>query len=345
MSIKVTLKDGSCIEAEAGSSAFAIARQISPELAKNSIVCEINGKMSDLSAPVTEDSTVKFFSFEDAEGKKTFWHTSAHVLAQAVKHLFPEAQLTIGPAIDNGFYYDIDTEVTFTPDVLEKIEAEMKKIIKQGHKLERFVLPKAEALELMKDNPYKVELINELPEDEEISFYKQGDFTDLCAGPHLFDISKIKAVKVTQCTGAYWRADAKNKVLQRVYGISFPKAAELEAYLIALEEAKKRDHRRIGKELGLFMFTDEGPGFPFFLPKGMTLRNTLIDYWREVHKRYGYVEISTPMMLNRQLWERSGHWNHYKDNMYTTVIDDVDFAVKPMNCPGGMLVYKNEPKS
>ncbi len=345
MSIKVTLKDGNIIEAEAGSSAFAIARQISPELAKNSLVCEINGKMSDLSSAVTEDCTINYFSFDDPEGKKAFWHTSAHVLAQAVKHLYPSAQLTIGPAIENGFYYDIDTDVTFTPEVLEKIEAEMKKIIKTGLKLERFVLPKAEALELMKDNPYKVELISELPEGEEISFYRQGDFTDLCAGPHLFDISKIKAVKVTQCTGAYWRADAKNKVLQRVYGISFPKAADLEAYLIALEEAKKRDHRRIGKDLGLFMFTDEGPGFPFFLPKGMTLRNTLIDYWREVHKRYGYVEISTPMMLNRQLWERSGHWDHYKDNMYTTVIDETDFAVKPMNCPGGMLVYKNEPKS
>lgn len=343
--MKITLKNGNVYEVEAGLSAFAIARQIDPEMAKSSLVCEINGKMSDLSTAVNEDSAINYYSFEDPEGKKVFWHTSSHVLAQAVKNLYPQSILTIGPAIENGFYYDIDSDVTFTPDVLEKIEAEMKKVVKQGYKMERFVLPKAEALELMKDNPYKVELINELPVDAEISFYKQGDFTDLCAGPHLFDISKIKAIKVTQCTGAYWRADAKNKVLQRIYGITFPKAAELEAYLTAVEEAKKRDHRKIGRELDLFAFRDEAPGFPFYLPKGMILKNTLIDYWREVHKKWDYLEISTPQIMKRTLWETSGHWDHYKENMYTTVIDEEDFAIKPMNCPGSILVYSLEPHS
>ena len=256
-------------------------------------------------------------------------------------------KLAIGPSIDNGFYYDLDSPFAFTPEIMEKIEAEMRKICKEKLKLERFELPRAEALELMKDEPYKVELINDLPEDEVISFYKQGEFTDLCAGPHLDSTGRVKGngIKLTACNAAYWRGDSNRETLQRIYGVAFPKKAELDEYLEKIEEAKRRDHRKLGKELGLFTLMEEGPGFPFFLPKGMVLRNTLIDYWREVHKRYGYVEISTPIMLNRGLWERSGHWDHYKDNMYTTVIDDTDFAIKPMNCPGGMLVYKSEPHS
>lgn len=287
------------------------------------------------------------FSFENPEYRKTYWHTTSHIMAQAVKRLYPDTKLAIGPAIENGFYYDFDSETTFTPEILEQIEAEMKKICKEKLKLERFELPRDEALELMKNEPYKVELINDLPEDAVISFYKQGDFTDLCAGPHLDSTGRVKgnAIKLTSCTGAYWRGDSNNKMLQRIYGVAYPKKDELDAYLQRIEEAKKRDHRKLGKELGLYMLTEEGPGFPFFLPKGMVLRNTLIDYWREVHKRYGYVEISTPMILNRQLWERSGHWDHYKDNMYFTQIDDEDYAIKPMNCPGGMLVYKSEPHS
>lgn len=287
------------------------------------------------------------FTFENEQYRKTYWHTCSHVLAQAVKRLYPEVKLAIGPSIDNGFYYDLDSPFAFTPEIMEKIEAEMRKICKEKIKLERFELPRAEALELMKDEPYKVELINDLPEDAVISFYKQGEFTDLCAGPHLDSTGRIKgnAIKLTACNAAYWRGDSNRETLQRIYGIAFPKKAELDEYLAKIEEAKRRDHRKLGKELGLFTLMEEGPGFPFFLPKGMVLRNTLLDYWREVHKRYGYVEISTPMMLNRSLWERSGHWDHYKQNMYTTVIDDVDFAIKPMNCPGGMLVYKTQPHS
>ena len=287
------------------------------------------------------------YTFENKEYRDMYRHTTSHILAQAVKRLYPETKLAIGPAIADGFYYDFDSEVTFTPEVLEKIEEEMRKICKEKIKLERFELPRAEALELMKDEPYKVELINDLPEDAVISFYKQGDFTDLCAGPHLDSTGRVKgnAIKLTSCTGAYWRGDSSRKMLQRVYGTCFPKKEELDAYLQRIEEAKKRDHRKIGKDLGLFLLMDEGPGFPFFLPKGMVLRNALIDYWREVHKKYGYVEVSSPMILNRQLWERSGHWSHYKENMYTTVIDDEDFAIKPMNCPGGMLVYASEPHS
>lgn len=287
------------------------------------------------------------YTFENPEYKLKYRHTTSHILAQAIKRLYPDTKFAIGPAIDDGFYYDVDSETVFTPEILEKIEAEMRKICKEKLPLERFELPRAQALELMRDEPYKVELINDLPEDAIISFYKQGDFTDLCAGPHMDNTGRIKgnATKLTSCTGAYWRGDSKRKMLQRIYGTSFPKKEELDAYLERIEEAKKRDHRKLGKELGLFMLTDEGPGFPFFLPKGMTLKNTLIDYWREVHKRYGYVEVSTPMILNRQLWEQSGHWFHYKENMYTTVIDDEDFAIKPMNCPGGMLVYKSEPHS
>ena len=289
------------------------------------------------------------YTFENKEYRDMYRHSTSHILAQAIKRLYPNAKLAIGPAIDDGFYYDIDCDTTFTPETLTALEAEMRKICKEKLKIERFELPRAEALKLMEEQnePYKVELINDLPEDAIISFYKQGEFTDLCAGPHLDSTARVKgnAIKLMNVTGAYWRGDSNRKMLQRIYGTCFPKKDELEAYLQRLEEAKKRDHRKIGKELGLFMLRDEGPGFPFFLPKGMVLRNTLIDYWRQVHKKYGYVEVSTPMMMNRQLWERSGHWGHYKNNMYTTVIDDVDFAIKPMNCPGGMLVYASEPHS
>ena len=289
------------------------------------------------------------YTFENPEYRKTYWHTCSHVLAQAMKRLHPEVKLAIGPAIENGFYYDFDTPEPFSETQLAELEAEMRKICKEKLKLERFELPRAEALKFMeeKGEPYKVELINDLPEDAVISFYKQGEFTDLCAGPHLDSTGRIKgnAIKLTACNAAYWRGDSNRQTLQRIYGVAFPKKDELDEYLAKIEEAKKRDHRKLGRELGLFMLRDEGPGFPFFLPRGMVLRNTLIDYWRQVHKRYGYVEISTPMMLNRQLWERSGHWDHYKDNMYTTVIDGTDFAIKPMNCPGGMLVYSSQPHS
>ena len=289
------------------------------------------------------------FTFDNPEYRKTYWHTCSHIMAQAVKRLWPEVQLAIGPAIDEGWYYDFDAPFAFTPDHLTKIEAEMKKICKERIRIERSEKPRAEAIRYMeeKNEPYKVELINDLPEDAVISFYTQGDFTDLCAGPHLDHTGRVKhnGFKLTTTCGAYWRGDSNRKMLQRIYGVAFPSKDELDEYLKRIEEAKKRDHRKLGKELGLFMLRDEGPGFPFFLPKGMVLRNTLIDYWREVHKRYGYVEISTPIMLNRQLWERSGHWDHYKNNMYTTVIDDTDFAIKPMNCPGGMLVYASEPHS
>ena len=289
------------------------------------------------------------YSWENPEYRKTYHHTCSHVMAQAICRLYPGTKLAIGPAIEEGFYYDIDSEHTFSPDDFEAIEKEMRKICKEKLKLERFELPRAEAVALMEkaEQPYKVELINDLPEDAVISFYRQGEFTDLCAGPHLDSTGRIKGngIKITNVTGAYWRGDSKRKMLQRFYAVSFPSKDMLDEYLARIEEAKKRDHRKLGKELGLFMLTEEGPGFPFFLPKGMVLRNTLIDYWRQVHKRYGYVEISTPMILNRALWERSGHWEHYKQNMYTTVIDGEDYAIKPMNCPGGMLVYKSEPHS
>ena len=289
------------------------------------------------------------FTFENPEYRKTYWHTCSHIMAQAVKRLWPEVQLAIGPAIDEGWYYDFDATFTFTPEHLAKIEAEMKKICKERLPIVRSEKPRAEAIAYMqeKNEPYKVELINDLPEDAVISFYTQGDFTDLCAGPHLDHTGRVKhnGFKLLNSCGAYWRGDSNRKMLQRIYGIAFQSKEELETYLQRIEEAKKRDHRRLGKEMGLFMLTDYGPGFPFFLPKGMVLRNTLIDYWREVHKRYGYVEVSTPMILNRQLWEQSGHWDHYKNNMYTTVIDGEDYAIKPMNCPGGMLVYASEPHS
>ena len=289
------------------------------------------------------------YTFENEEYRKTYWHTCSHVLAQAVKRLWPEVKLAIGPSIETGFYYDLLAPFAFTPEHLTEIEAEMRKICKEKLKLERFELPREEALQYMEERqePYKVELINDLPADAHISFYKQGEFVDLCAGPHLDSTGRIKgnAIKLTACNAAYWRGDSNRQTLQRIYGVAFPKKEELDAYLERIEEAKRRDHRKLGKELGLFMMTEEGPGFPFFLPKGMVLKNTMLDYWRQCHKRYGYVEISTPIILNQELWHRSGHWDHYKDNMYTTVIDGEDYAIKPMNCPGGMLVYKSEPHS
>ena len=287
-------------------------------------------------------------SVQEAEDElRAIRHTASHVLAQAVKRLYPDAKLAIGPAIDDGFYYDFDREGGFTPEDLEKLEAEMAKIVKENLPVKPFVLPRAEAVRFMeeKGEPYKVELIEDLPEEETISFYQQGEFVDLCAGPHIMYTKGVKAFKLTSIAGAYWRGSEKNKMLTRIYGTAFANKTDLESYLTMMEEAKKRDHRKLGKELGLFMFAEEGPGFPFFLPKGMTLKNTLIDYWREIHYRDGYQEVSTPIILSRKLWENSGHWDHYKDNMYTTVIDEEDYAVKPMNCPGGMLVYKNQPHS
>lgn len=289
------------------------------------------------------------YTFENETYRRTYWHTCSHILAQAVKRLYPEVKLAIGPSIDNGFYYDMDSPFPFTPEILEKLEGEMRKICKEKLKLERFELPREEALKFMQDReePYKVELINDLPEDAAISFYKQGEFTDLCAGPHLDSTGRVKGngIKLTACNAAYWRGDSNRETLQRIYGIAFPKKEELDAYLERIEEAKRRDHRKLGRELGLFAFRDEAPGFPFYLPKGMVLRNTLIDYWRAVHKKWDYVEIMTPQIMKRTLWETSGHWDHYKDNMYTTVIDEEDFAIKPMNCPGSILVYELEPHS
>ena len=289
------------------------------------------------------------YTFENPEYRRTYWHTCSHILAQAMKRLHPEVKLAIGPSIENGFYYDFDTPEPFSETQLSELEAEMRKICKEKLKLERFELPREEAVKFMEglDEPYKVELINDLPEDAHISFYKQGEFVDLCAGPHLDSTGRVKGngIKLTACNAAYWRGDSNRQTLQRIYGVAFPKKDELDEYLARIEEAKRRDHRKLGKELGLFMLTEEGPGFPFFLPKGMVLKNTLIDYWREVHKRYGYVEVSTPIILNRRLWERSGHWDHYKENMYTTVIDGEDYAIKPMNCPGGMMVYASQPHS
>ncbi|MFR8010647.1 MAG: threonine--tRNA ligase [Clostridia bacterium] len=343
--IQVTLKNGEVKQYESGITAMEVAKSLGAGLYKAACVCRIDGQVCDLRTPLTADCQLEILTFEDADGKHAFWHTASHIMAQAVKRLYPQVKLTIGPAIENGFYYDFDTPEPFTPETLEKIEAEMKKIVKEALPLERFELPADEAVALMegKQEPYKVELIGEhAAKGEKISFYRQGEFDELCAGPHIPDTGRVKAFKLTSCTGAYWHGDANNKMLQRVYGIAFPKASQLEEYLTRLEEAKKRDHRKLGKELELFTIMEEGPGFPFFLPNGMILKNTLIDYWREVHTRAGYKEISTPMMLNRSLWERSGHWDHYKDNMYTTVIDDTDFAIKPMNCPGGILVYKTQ---
>ena len=340
--IKVELKDGSIIEVEKGSSIIDVAKKISEGLARVTLAGLVNGEVQDLRHKLTEDCKLEILTFDSLEGKKAYWHTTSHIMAQAIKRLYPEIKLAIGPSIDNGFYYDFDTEKPFSEEDLIKIEDEMKKIIKEDLPLERFELPRKEAIKFMeeKGEPYKVELINDLPEDAIISFYKQGEFTDLCAGPHVAKTGNIKAVKLLTSSGAYWRGNEKNKMLQRIYGISYPKASQLEEYLNMLEEAKKRDHKKLGKELELFMITGEGPGFPFFLPKGMVLRNVLEDYWRKIHTLNGYQEVKTPVMLNEELWHRSGHWDHYKDNMYTTKIDEQDFALKPMNCPGGMLVYK-----
>ena len=342
--IKIELKDGAIIEVEKGSSIIDVAKKISEGLARVALAGLVNGEVQDLRHKLTEDCKLEILTFDSLEGKKAYWHTTSHIMAQAIKRLYPEIKLAIGPSIDNGFYYDFDTEKPFSEDDLIKIEDEMKKIIKEDLPLERFELPRKEAIKFMeeKGEPYKVELINDLPEDAIISFYKQGEFTDLCAGPHVAKTGNIKAVKLLTSSGAYWRGNEKNKMLQRIYGISYPKASQLEEYLNMLEEAKKRDHKKLGKELELFMITGEGPGFPFFLPKGMVIRNVLEDYWRKIHTLNGYQEVKTPVMLNEELWHRSGHWDHYKDNMYTTKIDEQDFALKPMNCPGGMLVYKSK---
>ena len=346
--MKVTLKDGSFKEYAQPMAVIDIAKDISEGLARMACVAEIDGEVKDLRTIVDKDCTLNIFTAKDPEGLAALRHTTSHVMAQAIKRIWPETKLAIGPSIADGFYYDIDRDEPVTSDDLAKIEAEMKKIIKEALPLERFELPRAEAIALMKEKnePYKVELIEDLPENTIISFYKQGAFTDLCAGPHLMNTKEVgKAFKLMNIAGAYWRGSEKNKMLTRIYATAFAKKEDLDAYVTMMEEAKKRDHRKLGKELGLFMMSDAGPGFPFFLPKGMILKNTLLDYWREIHKKAGYVEISTPIILNRSLWETSGHWDHYKNNMYTTVIDGEDYAIKPMNCPGGVLVYASEPRS
>ena len=343
--VKIDLK-GQVKEFENGVTAAEVAKSIGMGLYKSACAAKIDGEVKDLRTPIDKDCSLEILTFDSPEGKHAYWHTASHILAQAVQRLYPGTKFAIGPAIENGFYYDMELEAPLSTDDLPKIEAEMKKIIKEDIPLERFELPPQEAKERMAGQDYKEELIDEhAGNGENISFYQQKDFTDLCAGPHLMSTGLVKAVKLTAITGAYWRGDASNKMLTRVYGIAFPKQSMLDEHLQMLEEAKKRDHRKLGKELGLFMLRDEGPGFPFFLPKGMVLKNLLIDYWREVHKKYGYVEVSTPIILSRKLWERSGHWDHYKDNMYTTVIDDEDYAIKPMNCPGGMMVYQSQPHS
>ncbi|NFV12551.1 threonine--tRNA ligase [Clostridium sporogenes] len=341
--IKITLKDGKVMEFEEGIKISDIAMKISPALYKKALAAKIDGETVDLMTELHKDSNLEILTFQDDMGKWALRHTGSHMLAQAVKRLYPEVKLAIGPAIDNGFYYDFEADFTFTPEMLEKIEAEIKKIIKEDHKLERFELPREEAIKLMKEKneDYKVELIEDLPEGEVISFYKQGDFTDLCAGPHVPSTGKVKAIKLLSLAGAYWRGNENNKMLQRIYGTAFPKKSELDEYLNMLEEAKKRDHRKLGKELDLFSIHEEGPGFPFFHPKGMIIRNILENFWREEHTKAGYQEIRTPLILNEELWHQSGHWDHYKENMYFTNIDDSDYAIKPMNCPGGILVYKN----
>lgn len=336
---------GKDYEFEGGKNALDIAGEVSQELKKKAIVARLNGRPVSLPEPIHEDGVLEILDASDPAGLWTLRHTASHVLAQAVKNLKPGAKLAIGPAIDNGFYYDFDVEEAFTPEFLAEVEKEMARIVKKGSRLERFELPRAQALEFMKDEPYKVELINDLPADAIISFYRQEGFTDLCAGPHLPNTSKIKAFKLMSIAGAYWRGNEKNKMLQRIYGTAFDSKEALADYLQKLEEAKKRDHRKLGRQLDLYDILDEGPGFPFFYPKGMVLRNILEDYWREIHRKHGYEEIKTPIMLNRGLWERSGHWDHYRENMYTTVIDETDFAIKPMNCPGGMLVYQRKPVS
>ena len=345
--VKVTLKDGSVKEVAAGTTLLDVAKGLSQKLGKQALLAVVDGVNKDLTDKLEHDAAVEFVVPESTEGLHAIRHTAAHVMAQAIQHLFPGTKFAIGPAIANGFYYDLDSEHVFVPEDLAAIEKEMAKIVKANIPLVRSEIPRKEALEMFaaKDEKYKVELITDLPEDAVISTYTQGDFTDLCAGPHCPSTGRVKAFKLQSIAGAYWRGDEKNKMLQRIYGTAFPSKEELDAYLHMLEEAAKRDHRKLGKELGLFMMREEGPGFPFFLPKGMVLKNTLLDYWREIHQKAGYVEISTPIMLSRHLWETSGHWDHYKENMYTTVIDDQDFAIKPMNCPGGVLVYDSEPRS
>lgn len=340
--INIRLKDGTTKEFEKGSSVLDIAKAISSGLARVAMAAEVDGQLADLRKPILQDSSLHINTFDDKNGKEAFWHTSSHILAQAVKRLFPEAKLAIGPAIDNGFYYDFDVKDPFTPEDIERIEEEMAKIVKEDYKIERFEMPRQEAIEQMEraGEIYKVELIKDLPEDAVISFYKQDDFADLCAGPHILSTGKVKAIKLLSVAGAYWRGSEKNKMLQRIYGVSYPKKSQLDEYLERLEEAKKRDHRKLGKDLDLFSILEEGPGFPFFHPKGMVLRNELENYWRQEHVKAGYQEIKSPIMLNKDLWVRSGHWDHYKENMYLSKIDESDFAIKPMNCPGSMLLYK-----
>lgn len=346
--MKVTLKDGSVKEYAQPMAVLDVAKDLSEGLARMACAGEVDGEAVDLRTVLDKDCSLNILTARDEKGLAALRHSASHVMAQAVKRLYPSAKLAIGPSIADGFYYDIDFETPITAEDLEKIEAEMKKIVKEALPIERFSLPREEALAFAreKEEPYKVELIEDLPEGEEISFYRQGEFVDLCAGPHLMSTKDIgKAYKLTSIAGAYWRGDEHNKMLTRIYATAFGKKEELEAYITMIEEAKKRDHRKLGKELGLFMMHEAGPGFPFFMPKGMALKNTLLDYWREIHKKAGYVEISTPIILNRSLWETSGHWDHYKDNMYTTVIDEQDYAIKPMNCPGGVLAYASEPRS
>ena len=343
----ITLKDGSTKEYAQPMSVYEIAKDISEGLARVATAGELDGEVVDLRTVVDKDSHLNILTFDDEKGAGAFRHTTSHIMAQAIKRLYPNIKLAIGPSIADGFYYDVDSETPLTTDDLEKIEKEMKKIVKEDLPITRYTKSRADAIAYFKEKnePYKVELIEDLPEDAQISFYQQGEFVDLCAGPHLMSTKPVKAFKLTSLAGAYWRGSEKNKMLTRIYGTSFTKKADLEAYITRMEEAKKRDHRKLGKQLGLFMLRDEGPGFPFFLPNGMILKNTLLDYWREIHRKAGYVEISTPIMLSRHLWETSGHWDHYKENMNTTVIDDTDFAIKPMNCPGGILVYQSEPRS
>ena len=345
--MKITLKDGSSKEYSSPMSVLDIAKDISEGLARAACAGEIDGERVDLRTIVDKDCNLSILTFADKGGCDAFRHTTSHIMAQAIKRLWPDVKLAIGPSIDDGFYYDIDSERPITEDDFAAIEDEMKKIAKEDIPLERFELPRAEAIKLMEDmkEPYKVELIKDLPEDAVISFYRQGDFTDLCAGPHLMSTKPVKAVKLMKVAGAYWRGNEKNKMLTRLYGTSYTKASDLEEYLVRLEEAKKRDHRKIGREMGLFMMADEGPGFPFFLPNGMIVRNELMKYWREVHYRNGYQEIETPVMLNQSLWITSGHWDHYSENMYTSMVDEELFCIKPMNCPGSILVYKNQPRS
>ena len=345
--IRLTLKDGSVMEREAGVTGLEVAESISSGLARAALACEVDGTPQSLMLPIQKDCALSILTWDDQAGQDTLRHTASHVLAQAVKRLYPDAKLAIGPSIKDGFYYDIDSEHVFVPEDLEKIEAEMKKIVKENLKLTFFELPREEAIRFMEEHhePYKVELIEDLPEDAPISFYQQGDFVDLCAGPHIPSTGKIKAFKLTSCTGAYWRGDSNRKMLQRIYGTAFLKKTDMDEYLARIEEAKKRDHRKLGRELDLFALTDEGPGFPFFFPKGMILRNQLEAFWRAEHAKWGYEEIRTPLILNEELWHRSGHWDHYKENMYFTQIDEGGYAIKPMNCPGAMLSYKRKPWS